>query len=286
MKPRACLYLLLLALAISACAPATSTPTPFQTRTDFPSPTVNPPTITPAPAPTATPTLTPPATLEPEQAKEALRTLLAEPVDCAAPCFWGILPGQTTFGEAKNIFAHFGLTLEYTNTLEGKQFYESSYEFDNGLSISPLLTVKNNIVVNLTLFITPNPQQIGIPRAWLAYSPETLITRYGEPSRVDFALDWGPRSFFDMVMRFDRVELIAEYTGYDIIPRQKGSSQVCPLTAQFESVRLWMGKDPVYPPADGILLEEATSLTMKEFSKLMTGDLSKACFTVNGEVFP
>lgn len=138
----------------------------------------------------------------------------------------------------------------------------------------------------MRIYITPETPKEGVPREWSAYSPETLISRYGKPSEVGFFMDWGPRSFFDMVMAFDQVDLIVEYSGYDLIPRKKGSPKVCPLSAQFESVILWMGKEPVHPPDVGVLLEEATSLTMEEFSELMTGNPGKACLIVKGDVFP
>jgi hypothetical protein len=229
--------------------------------------------------------LTPPPTLEPEQAKAVLQTLLSETVDCAAPCFWGIMPGQTTLGEAKNIFTRFGLQIKST-TYQGKDFYGIDYDFDSGLSIGVTLTVQNEIVENLSVDIIPEMQHTRIQRAWSAYSPETLIHRYGQPSRVELALDWGPRTFFDMVMRFETVELIVEYTGYNIIGGTIESPQVCLLTEQLESVRLWMGRDPQYPPPNGVPLEEATSMTLDEFASLMTGNPNMACFNLKKEVFP
>jgi hypothetical protein len=47
-----------------------------------------------------------------------------------------------------------------------------------------------------------------------------------------------------------------------------------------------MGKNPKDPPRVAVPLEKATSMTTEEFSKLMTGNPSKACFTLNGEIFP
>jgi len=200
-------------------------------------------------------------------------------------CLWGIIPGKTDLGEVTDILTHLGLEIKST-TLDSKDFYGFKFDFDSGLSIIATLTMTNEIVRNLRIDISPEKQKAGVPREWLAYSPETLINRYGRPSRVVFALDWGPRSYFEMDMYFDSVDLIVVYSGHDIIPRQKGSPQVCPLTAQFETVDLWMGKDPVYPPRDAVSLEEASGRTIKEFSELMTGNPAKACFVLNGEMFP
>ena len=224
--------------------------------------------------------------LEPEQAEETIQLLLQEPKDCKAPCFWGITPGKTSFAEARNIFASLRLYPQFTLAEGNRKFYAVDYDFDSGLSIDIILTIQDNIIENLNIIILPEKERAGIPRGWLAYSPETLITRYGEPSRVAFALDWGPRSYFEMDMYFEAVDLIVEYAGHDIIPRQKGSPQICSLTAQFNVVRLWMGEDSVNPPADAVPLEEATSMTVQEFAELMTGDQDKACFIVKGDVFP
>jgi hypothetical protein len=265
-----------------------SAPTMEKVRSATPPPTVMPtPTFTPSPLPTLIPTITmtPLNTLEPEKANEAIKNLLREPVDCTYPCFWGIVPGQTTAGEARNIFSHLGLKTEII-TDQGIDFYNVDYDLDSGLSISVVYTLQNAIVENIEIKIETEKQKAGIPRDWLAYSPETLIKQYGTPSRVDISVDWGPRLFFAMDMYFNEKDLIVEYSSTSITPNlQNWTLQVCPLTAQFESAWLWMGKDPRYPPGPGVPLERVTTLTLDEFSKLMTGDPNHACFIVDGNVF-
>jgi hypothetical protein len=277
--------LLVIGFLLSGCVSTDSVLTPTWTEAQSPSPTFIPPTTKPTLQLTRTTSPTLPATLEPQQAKETIKTLFQDPVDCEAPCFWGIVPGQTTLDEAKNIFTHLGSQIKST-TLDNKEFYGIAYDLDNGLSIIVTLTVQDEVVTDMRVYITPETQKTGVPREWSAYSPETLIKRYGLPSRVGFSVDWGPRTFFDMVMYFDELDLIVEYAGNNIISGTNESPGVCPLTDQFDSVRVWMGKDPQYPPQNAIPLEKATSMTMEEFSKLMTGDPSKACFNLKGEMFP
>lgn len=269
--------------ALSGCVTNNLPLTPSEEKTQTLIPLITLPSSTFTPPSIATPTS--PATLEPEQAKEIIRTLLEEPKDCPAPCFWTITPGETALGEAKNVLAHLGLEIKRVN-YEGNDYYGVGYDFDDGLSVTVTLTVQDELVKNLRVDILPGEEKAGDPRGWLAYSPETLVNRYGAPSKVVFALDWGPRSFFEMNMYFDSVDLIVEYTGYNIIPNQKSSPQICPLTAQFGAVHLWLGENPINPPADAVPLEQATFLTMKEFSQLILSNPSKACFTVKSEVFP
>jgi len=235
--------------------------------------------------PTQTATLTPPATLEPVQAKDSLQSLLQEP-DCLAPCFWGVIPGKTTLGEAKNIFTHLGLGLEHTNTRDNKDFYGVIYDFDNGLSVTPVLTIQNELVKSLRVDINPEKRQAGVPREWLAYSPETLINHYGRPSRVDFFVGRGaPSVSYAMVLYFESADLIVEYGGYDVT-FEKTSFRVCPLIDQQDNVSIWLGENPENPPGDAMPLEDASSITLEEFSKLMTGNSDEVCIYLKEEIFP
>jgi hypothetical protein len=234
---------------------------------------------------TPTTTVTPINTLEPDKAIEEITTLMRNPVDCSAPCFWGITPGQTKIGEARNIFSHYGLQMA-SKTYDGKGFHSIHYVLDSILSNWVTLTTQNNIVENIRIQITIERQNSETSRYWLAYSPETLIKRYGPPSRVDIVADWGPGPFFAMQMYFDDFDLIVQYSGDNIIPNQKSSSQVCPKTDQFENVWLWMGKNPEDPPSQGKPLENVASITMDQFTQLIIGDSKQACFILNGDMFP
>lgn len=287
MKPITCLYLfLVIALGLSSCVPAGLTTLPAQIETQVSSPTPIPPTSTSTFTPTATATPTLPATLEPEQAQESIRILLQEPIDCEAPCFWRIEPGRTTLDEAINTFAHLGISLKFTTTISGKDFYSVVYNLGNGLEVTPIFTIQNNIVENLRVGITPDKSQVGVPRKWLAYSPETLISRYGLPSKVVFSIGRGPSPWHSVVLYFETVDLIVEYSGASII-NDVPKLEICLLTNQVDLVQIWMGDNPQYPPkAFGVPLEEATSLTMQEFVNLMIGNPKNACFNLKEKAFP
>ena len=80
-----------------------------------------------------------------------------------------------------------------------------------------------------------------------------------------------------MVLYFDTVDLIIEYNDYDFT--FNGSVfEICPLTNQWEGVRIWMGENPYKPPPSFLVpLRDATTLTMEEFVSIMTGDPEEAC---------
>jgi hypothetical protein len=224
--------------------------------------------------------------LGPEEARGTIQALLREPVDCAAPCFWGITPGRTTLGEAWNIFTLLGI--QHLNTTytapeyKGMRLATAQYDF---LSVEITLVMRDDVVMNLLARMTPEEQKTGISREWLSYSPETLINRYGLPSRVILVLDRGPNLFFEMDIYFDEFDLIVAYLGNHVISEEVGELEVCPLVAQFDMVALWMGKDPIDLPLHGVSVDKATGMTLEEFSKLMIGDPDKACFIVKAEEF-
>jgi hypothetical protein len=243
-------------------------------------------TLTPTATITPIPSKTPLNMLEPNEAEEAIRKLLQEPVDCAAPCFWGITPGKTTLEEAGEIFGHLRLPLSVPNTYRGKDHSSTSIKFDSGLELSMYLTIHDKVVENIHIRITPEKQEFGTSREWSAYSPETLIERYGPPTRVDFGVDWGPYVSFAMQIYYDELDLIIQYYGDNIIPGNPEPSLMCPLVVKFDAVWFWLGKNPYYPPGLGVPLDVVTSLTIDEFAQLMIGEPDNACFVFDGNAYP
>lgn len=294
--------LLILIFTFAGCIPADETPQPTQVSA-LPSITIPPATATPLPTSKLTPTITdtvpsptrsptssptPIDTLEPEIASATLEPLISDPLNCSVPCFWGIIPGETDFDEARTFFSRLGFTLldgpeenigsDYLNIR-----YETSIGHDTSVTIYPLY---NNKVSKIRIQPSITKLDEGSPRWWIAYSPETLIKKFGAPSRVEWALDWGPNFVITMIMYFDNLDLIAEYSGYNMIMDRPRSPRVCPLTVPFDFVRLWMGERPLDPIGfNTVPLEEATSLTIEQFTQLMMGDPQQACFIVNGDVF-
>lgn len=275
--------LLISAMGLFGCAPIAPPITPTKTATRPLPPTTILPTLTSTPTlhPTKTTTLTPPVTLAPEEAKATIKAFLQEPMDCAAPCFWDIIPEQTTLGEVVNIFTRLGLQINST-TQNKKRVYGVTYSSDSGFTSRVTVTIQSDVVQNLQVKLHPEKQQLGLQQEWSAYSPETLINRYGVPSKINFNVDRGEIPSYGMVLFFDANDLIVEYYSYDLGPKL----EVCPRIDQMASVWLWMGQDPQFPPLEDVPLEEATSMTIEEFSKLMLGNPQKACFNLNSEAFP
>jgi len=262
------------------------------------SPTILPATVTVAPTSTSTATVTetpfPTATrtrlvtLDAKSVQETVQPFEKDPMNCATPCFWGITPGKTNVDEVKAFFNPLGFKhREGIDQNSGRKYYSVGYESNIGRDSNFTLLISENLVESITITPDISRQKEGDPREWIVYSPETLIRKYGQPSRVEFYLAWpgGGGSEIIMSMYFDESDLIAKYTGQNMLSTNNHSPRLCPLTAPFDYVRLWLGSNPPYPPLAGIPLDEATSLTMDQFTQLMLGDPTKACFTVNGDAF-
>lgn len=235
---------------------------------------------------TQIPPITSPATLEPELAAEEVKAFFQTTNGCVAPCFMDVVPEKTTLDKVKAIFSHLGIEVQHTTSVGSFEFYSFIYRFESGLELSPIFTVQDNIVKNIRIGIVPSFQEKDLNNEWLTYSPEALVEQYGEPSRVEFVFGWGPRSFFDMIMYFDSYDLVTEYVGYNIIEGTREKPNVCVPAVQYDSVRVWLGKNPPNLPSEGVPLSEATQLDMEEFSNLLLGQPENACITFDGKVFP
>jgi hypothetical protein len=264
------------ATATSTIAPATATLTPL-------------PTLTMTPSPTLTPT--PVDTLEPEKITETLQPLFKDPMNCDVPCFWGIIPGKTRLSEARVFFSRLGFIpyegKDQNSPSSGMYFYTISYDTGTGHDSSMTILASNDVVENIEITPYIIKQIEGSPRKWIAYSPETLIKRYGKPSHVEFTVsslgspDIPMNIGISMIMYFDTWDLVVHYSGYNMDP-----NMLCPLTAPFDSVGLWIGPNPPDSPYfETVSLEKATSLTIDQFTQLLLENHQHACLTLKEDAF-
>jgi len=226
--------------------------------------------------------------LDPKDIEKTVKPLLQDPMNCTVPCFWGITPGKTSMDEARLIFSHLGLKpYEGIDPNSGRDFYSIAYESSNGRDSYVTLYPSSNQVTNIVIKPEINKQKEGSLREWTAYSPATLIKKFGQPSYLDLYLAWPGGGGSEVILNiyFETLDLVVQYTGENIFPSSNHSPQLCPLTAPFDYVRLWLGPKPPDPPLVGVPLEQATSLSMDMFTQLMLGDPQDACFTIKGDVF-
>ncbi len=219
------------------------------------------------------------------QNQENLQLLFQSTMDCDEPCFGGIVPQETTKDESieilKNIGVYEGLTLPVGNAP-----ISFNHTFTNNFDFFYYSSFNNGVVQNIFITFTPETQTMGLPRTWLAFSPETVIKQYGSPSDIEIIADLdGPHAIFSLILYYSNLNFIAEYTDFDDFKITPEGIELCPLINQQQDVRIWMGENLEYPPLAGIPLEEATSLSIPDFEKLMMGKPEEACFSLSGDKF-
>lgn len=189
--------------------------------------------------------------------------------------------------EAKTLLSSLGLKhREGFDPSSGQYFYSAGYESVSDSVSSVTLFSTNNIVESIEITPVITIPADGSPREWTAYSPETLIKKFGKPSRVNFALDLGPIVTIGMTIYYDKYDLIADYSVLDSSLERHVSPRLCPLVAPFDFVRIWIGPNPPYAPSFHTeTLKKATSLTIEQFIELMLGDPEDACFIIDASVF-
>jgi hypothetical protein len=176
---------ILLFICVTACTPAQPlVATPIET----PSLTASPitPTVTPSPIPTATieptATFTQFPTLSPDQLDTVIIRLLKPNLQCQLNCWWGIVPGQTTWQKAQQWLSSEGIDTHY---------FESSFRSYSNSYVNPDRVINNfnffvadRVVNAIQIYGQSGEHNEAFRKYWADYSPESIISTYGRPSHV------------------------------------------------------------------------------------------------------
>lgn len=156
--------------------------------------TPSPPSAAPAPttrpAPTSlpvAPTLGPAPTLSPESEGRVLE-LLKTNAGCDLPCWWGIVPGQTSWAETRKLVDGLGARTRASSTSNNLVVHTTG-----GFDLAKL-QIYNRFVfversdtdgvetIKIRSFTTGNLS--GFQDLWASYSPKEIMSKYGQPQRV------------------------------------------------------------------------------------------------------
>jgi len=126
-------------------------------------------------------------TLPPEESQEMILSLLSNNDGCELPCWWGILPGETSWDEAYQFLSTIATRIVDVGNIdsEGKPDKNSNtyvvYIKIPGKDLEvPSGYVITDGIVN-TINVSPNGTEIG-------YQLHQILDRYGTPEEVLF---WG-----------------------------------------------------------------------------------------------
>jgi hypothetical protein len=252
-----------------------------------PSATVAPETPTTLPTiatpTTAAATLTPLPTLEGEELELAVAELLANPMNCDVPCWWGAVPGITSIDEIKHAMSPYNFGIyEYE---EGGEVVHLRFDIENneeqgGFEVRIVYNFTNSILTGVT-----------------AYSPSIseFLTKYGQPDEIRLWVNNDPR-------------LTNPTVWLQIVYLQKGMAvgfitdmfvqddKVAGCFAEIERGRLRLlapdlvtyYKDftPIFEVDRRYLsLESATDLTMEDFMQLFSDPTQPLCIETPAELW-
>ena len=230
------------------------------------------------PPPLATPTvivttLTPLPTLEGEELDVAVAELLANPMNCDLPCWWGAIPDVTTVNDIKHAMSPYNFDIhEYYD--EDEQIHLririGNVEEQGDYEINIVYSFYDTILKNVTVYYSQSISEV--------------LTKYGQPDGVFLATGIAPAP---MPVRLNLVYLqesmafgyVVDGTGKNhkiegcfaadlgvVHLRQPGS------ITSYKDFRPIFEADRKYLP-----LEEATDLTMDDFMQQFSDPNQPQC---------
>lgn len=207
--------LTLLTATLQATIPVFLTPIPSVTNTPMFS--------------TPTPSNTPVPTLSVEQEGDLLHSLMANNDDCELPCWWGIIPGETSEQEAQEMFISYGLD-EWTPS-ENYRIVGIGYPHPGSSTYSRDVIVEFWVEKGLIRYIgvdggyRHDALRSTFVQDWHSYRLAEILNRYRMPSYVEFtAVENSP---------YYRLSLSYELSGFEIAyimpfePLSEGKEKIC-----------------------------------------------------------
>lgn len=261
------------AVSISADLTPTRLPTAIATMVT--------PSPTPAPPTNVSVTFTPLPTLAPEELERAVEELLASPMNCNVPCWWGAIPGVTSLDEIKHAISPYNFDI-YESVVDEKLtilrlgigYIEERNDFEvrigYGFSNSILTTVS-------------------------AYSPSVfeVLARYGQPDEVWLSTGITPAPipvrlnlvYYQEGMAFGYVVdgFVENHMFNGCFTAEKGGRLrlITPNSAtSYKDFPTIFWDDQHYLP-----LEEATSLTMEDFMQHFSDPTQPQCVETPAELW-
>lgn len=303
--------------ATSAIPPSTSqppqatlsSPVPTNTSTQFflntPRPTyTHGPTWTPRPILTRTPTATRMPTLSIQDQEARLLSLLENNNGCTFPCFWGIIPSQTSFEEVKALMREVGayradFESVSTNTrhdFDIKLISQESYLL--AMTVEFLEDTRTGLILGETVSIRLDWVKPEWRDALRVYYLNEILSVYGTPSyvTVDAGVFHGDpgSTYYAITMYYEDLDFGIQFVGRDaqvtenslvICPRYISTSEITIYFKVSALEKIYISSLGSWPP--GEMLEDISTITLFEFVNMFGNDVDeKSCISSSKELWP
>jgi hypothetical protein len=300
---------------LSTGASSTSAPTtalfaapPSPTQVPLPTSTL-PPSATPAGTSTsfpATSTLIP--TLTAREREAYVLELLKTNAGCVLPCWWGIVPGATTWATARQFIAQMGARSNDVSLPTGRVGHGTGgFDLeDKGAVLRVEFVERAGLVESTRIHSEGYLDPLAFQSVWEHYFPRQIMLRYGQPSRVwvetasRLGDSQGEVAAYSLWLFYDKLGFLIRTSGrfmYDAIYR------ICP-EVQTESEGM-NGIDIYLQSADNRTpleeasgmpageemeyirpIEQAAGLTVDDFYKLIVDSNEPTCFETPRDIWP
>jgi hypothetical protein len=247
-------------------------------------------TVSPSVCPTISTTVL--ATYNPTQSTEVIQDFLKKGNDCQLPCFINIIPNQTTIDEAIGSIKQLGYNLEKIESSNNDEFYTTNIGVENKkMSMNIRIWEEENIVKNIDVYINLYwLNELPDPKDWQALSIANILKIYGKPSNIGFFLNFphepgfpSNTAWYDVVINYENIDLTIIYShGLTIA---SDMIDICPATDQFESISIYLGRNPRYSPGMGTPLQKVSSLNIEEFINLFSQSSETSCILISKQAF-
>lgn len=306
LTPRFFCVLAVVWLAMAGCnsTPISLNETPTATPAHFSNATLTPtaivtstPTATPAPTlttiphtrvtptPTPQPTFTPPPTLTGKQKSEFVETMLLPNAQCALPCWWEIIPGQTTVETATTFFTVRGLPWYHFKS-PSRELYSLHFDL---LDVN--FVVSGKIIQEIEVLGGP----IKNSNAIYAYSWQQIIARYGKPSQILIhfvpPIEVDSPVYYTLSLIYESLGFVVSYQGPAIYapPVIRTCSNFADVTGITMRLCAANSEELCWNPAsenNSRLLEEVVDMDIDTFYETFKDANSMLCLESAADIWP
>jgi len=233
---------------------------------------------------------TPTATRNALEVETFVASLMETNGDCSEPCFWGLIPEETTIREGEDLITGLGNRLHFGQRGSKKYYTTSLSSEDLELSISFLFWEKDGLINNIDASFVPLHRGEILTENLGAFSLQRILEKYGPPADVLFNISFPTEPSSSDYLAYS-LELIypdfaVGYYEYDITSTRPIA---CPRTdSGLNHIQLWFDKGQIKQrrfPDSEVNLEKVASMTTEAFYQLMLQEPEQACFNLDLSAF-
>jgi len=266
----------------------------------------NTPIVTPSPSvPSQTPTSV--ATFTATERESYVLELLSTNAGCELPCWWGVIPGNSTWSNTEQWILSLGARTGSTVMPDGSTAHGTGgFDFEESKIYNRVgFFERSGIVEIISIEAESHLNPEDFQAVWQRYSPQQIMSSYGQPSRVlvqssssapsDLS---NPKAGYSLWLFYDYLSFVIEYSGlveyepvYHICPRFEKGEDIASLKLFIQS------PDNQRPLENNIqsydlyrsyfhFIEEAAGLSVEEFYALFANKDEPACFDTPKAIWP